>query len=249
MKISSCKKACRTGSFTLIELLVVIAIIAILAGMLLPALQQARRRGKYATCINNFSTFGKAYGQYTEDNRNMNMPYWNGGVSSKSTGYWGGEGVNHTGKPGGDHGMLAPYMGIDVQGGTLASWTRPWKNNPFVSRYACPERQKSEIAPDTSLWNLWFVALNSNHAWSAFSLSRVRYPNRNMVIIEGLQNNQVNYSFYSYTPQRVSFPHPGRVTNCFAVAGNVISIAEDKVPRTNATFWIPVPSNSTTNNW
>ena len=92
------------------------------------------------------------------------LPYWNGGVSSTSTGYWGGEGVNHTGKPGGDHGMLAPYMGIDVPGGTLASWTRPWKNNPFVSRYACPERQKSEIAPDTSLWNLWFVALNSNHA-------------------------------------------------------------------------------------
>ena len=80
-------------------------------------------------------------------------------------------------------------------------------------------------------------------------MSQVRCPNRNMVIIEGLQNNQVNYSFYSYTPQRVSFPHPGRVTNCFAVAGNVISIAEDRVPRTNATFWIPVPSSSTTNNW
>jgi len=70
-----------------------------------------------------------------------------------------------------------------------------------------------------------------------------------MVIIEGLKENQVNYSFYSYTPQRVSFPHPGRVTNCFAVAGNVISIAEDRVPRTNATFCIPVPSNSTQNDW
>jgi prepilin-type processing-associated H-X9-DG protein/prepilin-type N-terminal cleavage/methylation domain-containing protein len=244
----------RIGKFTLIELLVVIAIIAILAGMLLPALNMAREKARSISCLANMKQYQTAMMFYADDNSGQFCP---GYAGAGGNWFW----------PRSDYGLIVRYIPSLMAKGAWSNDDMPlggvghyYVAKPvYRSPLACPSVSTAygtSMGPKGGFYEndnprnyIATVAYNSYMADNNFperrKLARFKKPSRSAVFGDAGGTNPLMYvsGFLPGYAGAAVFRHSGAANFSFA-DGHAAPKKQNEVPRDwgpeNYIMWNPL---------
>ncbi len=170
----------RRKDFTLIELLVVVAIIAILAGILLPALNNAREKAQQTQCLNQIKTMTTAAFMYSDSFDGWLMPVKNGPLASRVDAVW-----------------SANRTFLDIAHIKYAAY-EPTYSHYWNAKFVCPKVQMQAPAGSSIIGPIFYGLQNfpggvtqNNDYWSSQNHIRpsreVKSPSSKVFILESFQ--------------------------------------------------------------